>query len=1203
MINKKIALTAWAVITLLLSSGQAMAAICTTNAGAGTWGTAATWSCGHVPVAADSVVISRAITLSASTTIAGLTVNPGITFNDGNRTLTITGGLTNNGTITGGGDMNVTGAASVIDGSGTYTDSRLYISGAAPAITAGAVLNFTGSSRIYTGRSTAGNALTSVLTINGTINSTVATATTTFLRFYANSTVIGATGIINASVSSIRFYTATTTVTNNGSVNVNSITANAASNSWTQAVNSSLTVSAASTVGTLNASANGNTVTYNGTSTVIQPSAAGYWNLAGTIFPGACPVAYPVSGNSPCPTGGPVSLTMNPGSCANTVGVGTVAWAPTPTTNVNLNDALYATAAVNAATTNYLKCTGYNFAVPSNATILGVTVNVVRKSSGNRTTDGAMRLVNAAGVIGAVDRSTTTVYTAADVSEAHGSSVDLWGGAWTPADINNANFGAAFAAKSTRTRTISVNYMPITVTYAPPVIDHVSINAPATAMTLAEVPVNIAPHTTAHGAIPAAGTFDLSTSTGTGDWTIGTGTGTLTPGAANSGLASYTFAAGESSVTLGFTSQAAGAVTLNVASGGVNMLLNTPVAEKANTITFSAASFVFTSSACTHNVAIGTAGQCGMVVWSPRTAGQSLGNVYITVVNASGVPVRLHPTQARTLDMQFGLSCHDPAANAGVRATFSATAVALPLCQANGAQPTSWTAAVTLSFPGGSPSVGPYSFNYDDVGKVELWTQDSAPTSGAGTSGQFVVKPAGFTLSNIKRTSDNFANPGAADAAGAAFVKAGEAFTATVTATNASGVATPNYGKEIVAESVKLLPALKAGLGLTNNPAITCANSTNAAICDTTTTPGTNIPKLGAFSNGIATGVNFAWDEVGIITLTPQVGDGSYLGVGDVTGTTSGNVGRFSLGKFALQNVDFDNRADLCDGVVCNPAFTYMGEQINANFTLVPKSLSGATVQNYVDSATAANDFAKLDPTVFANLNLAAVDYTTAGGPYYLTGRLSNVAMPVVACLTALCFESGSADVVVPFTFARGVAADGPYDADIGIAMADGDGARVEGAGAMPGLCNNPNATDCYDLDSDASAGNDRALLASTEFRYGRARISNAYGSELLPLRLPTVAEYWNGTMFVTNTDDSISVISTTLGNYRRNLSAGETMLAQPAITNGVGYIRLSAPGASNNGSVDVTVTAPSYLPGNTGRATFGVYKGSNEFIYLREAY
>jgi MSHA biogenesis protein MshQ len=196
------------------------------------------------------------------------------------------------------------------------------------------------------------------------------------------------------------------------------------------------------------------------------------------------------------------------------------------------------------------------------------------------------------------------------------------------------------------------------------------------------------------------------------------------------------------------------------------------------------------------------------------------------------------------------------------------------------------------------------------------------------------------------------------------------------------------------------------------------------------------------------------------------------------------------------------------------------------------------------------------------------------------------------------------ASLTVPFKFSRNVSADGVYGGvDLGIAPVDGDGARVEGVGAVAGLCNNPNAVDCYDLDVDAVAGDDRAAVGNTEFRYGRSRIASAHGSELLPLRLQIMTEYWSGGAYVASVDDSLSVLTIGLGNYQKNLASGETLLTQPVIASGSGQIGLSRPGAGNNGSVDVTVTSPAYLPGNTGRATFGVFKGSNEFIYLREAY
>lgn len=1185
-----------ALLLALACAGEAVAAVCT-SLSAGDWNVVARWNCGHIPVAADTVVIAHnAVRMRGNYTVAGITINAGAVLNDDGNDLTVNGNVVINGQLgtNQGGALRMRTAGATLSGTGIVKDLTIEIDAANITIPAGSSLDFDPNAEIDVGANLAGS-----ITINGTVTAATQAAGDRVIRVSSGGALtVGTTGVVNAPNSRLELRT-NASLTNNGNITVRELRGRTGAPApvVTQGANSNLTVSIASCDAarpcTFDASAAGNTVTFNGTSTVIAPI-AGYWNLAGTIFPGACPVAYPINGSSPCPAGGPVSVTLNPSNCVNVAGIGTLAWG-TPAFAVSSNNA-YATVSLNdLQVSNYLRCTGYGFAIPVGATINGITVRVERRASNNNSVrDAAMRLVmDAAGLpaIQGTDRSTLTNYTTADVIEAHGGAADLWGGIWTAADINSVNFGAAFASRKPGTagggRTVSVDHMPITVTYTTSTLHHVAINAPAAAMSLTAVPVVIAPHSSAHAALTAAGTINLSTSTGTGDWTIGSGTGTLTPGAANSGLATYMFGAAESSVTLAFTSQAAGTVTLNVAdSGGVDMLLNTPVAEKANTITFSGASFVFTGSACTHNVAFGTPGQCALVAWSPRTAGLSLANVYITSVNASGVPTRLHPTQVRTRDMQFALSCHDPVANAGVQATFSAAAAALPLCQANGAAPATWTAAATLSFSGGSPSVGPYSFNYNDVGKVELWMRNSAATTETGSSGVFVVKPAGFTLSSIMRTSDNFANPGAANAAGTAFVKAGDAFTVTVTAVNLAAAATPNYGKEISPESVKLTPALVAALGLTNNPAIA----------------GT----FGAFTSGVATGTAFAWDEVGIITLTPSVLDADYLSAGDTTGTATGNVGRFYAHHFAVTPgaPPIENRADLCSGGVlisdgvtpCAPAFTYMGEQMDANFTLTAQSLNNTTTQNY------AGAFAKLDPAAAANpLGFGAVDITV---PAYLTGRL-DTSLPASGS-----FSTGNAAIIAPLSIARCTAVtcpantnpnreDGPYAAlDIGIAPVDSDGVTM----------------DVFDLDADATAGNDHALIGTTEARFGRMKLANAHGSELLPLPVTVTAQYWDGTAYVFNTLDGESAFASadvTFGNYTKNLNAanypnsGATAVTPASVvfTGGAANYQLAAPGANKNGSVDMNVNVYTYLPSNTARATFGVYKGANQFIYQRENY
>ena len=149
------------------------------------------------------------------------------------------------------------------------------------------------------------------------------------------------------------------------------------------------------------------------------------------------------------------------------------------------------------------------------------------------------------------------------------------------------------------------------------------------------------------------------------------------------------------------------------------------------------------------------------------------------------------------------------------------------------------------------------------------------------------------------------------------------------------------------------------------------------------------------------------------------------------------------------------------------------------------------------------------------------------------------------------------------------------------------------------------------------------AFDAGNQFRYGRLTLNNAHGSELLDLPVPLATQYWNGTTFVANVADnctSIAAANISLGNFQKNLSAGETTVSiSGRFTAGKSNLKLSKPGAGNNGSVDLTVNLgatgadKTYLRGKwsgsnydqnpSRRATFGIYKSADEFIYMREIY
>jgi len=216
----------------------------------------------------------------------------------------------------------------------------------------------------------------------------------------------------------------------------------------------------------------------------------------------------------------------------------------------------------------------------------------------------------------------------------------------------------------------------------------------------------------------------------------------------------------------------------------------------------------------------------------------------------------------------------------------------------------------------------PFTFNYSDVGQVSLYATKAASGSllspFSGSSNAFVVRPGGFTVTGIQQTTSPFlANPAASNASGNRFVKAGESFTATVTATTSTGATTPNYGRETIPEGVLLTRALVAPAGGATG---TLSNGTIAG---------------GSFSSGVATVTNLSWSEVGIISLTPSVADTNYLGAGTTTGTTVANVGRFVPDRFDTAVVQ---------GCVAG-AFSYSGQPFTAQLT--PKNMAGGVTQNY----------------------------------------------------------------------------------------------------------------------------------------------------------------------------------------------------------------------------------------------------------------
>jgi hypothetical protein len=749
-----------------------------------------------------------------------------------------------------------------------------------------------------------------------------------------------------------------------------------------------------------------------------------------------------------------------------------------------------------------------------------------------------------------------------------------------------------------------------------PTLDHFSISHSASGVACEDQTITITAHNASHNPVSANGlTVALSTSNGRGTWTgIVAGGGALSDPTAGDGAATYTFAAGSNSVSLTFRyanlATASETFSFNVSGGGFSESSGSANAGDDPPFTMAQAGFQF------RNVTDATTLIPAQIAAKPSNAGFGARTIRLRAIRtdtATGACTGLFGSQSRTVDL--GAECNNAASCAGRQVNINGTNIATS--NDNGGAGAAAYTGISLAF--NASSEADLSITYPDAGRMLLHARYDLDTAVAGfemtgASNPFAVRPFAFHLSGP-------GIPGVTGPAGSVFKKAGENFDVTVTAVGwqagddanndgmpdsganlADNLVLPNFGQETPAESVTLTHTLVAPAG------------------------GASGSLTGALFSGFAGGSRtnaMSWSEVGSIALDAALTGGNYLGDGGNAVGTVGPLGRFIPDHFFLApGATLTNRAALA----CAPAssFTYLGERLGLSFTLQARNSANAVTQNY----GTANGFAKLDPATVAQLGLGALSGTTD-----LTARIGSPA-------ASGSFVFGAASIGATLAIDRAAAPDGPYVATrIGIAPADSDAVRLR-------------ASD-YDMDVDGAGGNDHQQVgANTEVRFGRLRSFNASGTTLLDLPLRLETQHYTGTGFVRNSADSCTRLDATaigIDNATSNLvpiadcktalriDSAQIQFQNGQLASGVN-LRLLKPGGAYNGSVNLTVNLGAatsvaktctsqgpagyvdatsanlpYLRSNWGsgafdddpvsRATFGIYRNADEFIYFREIY
>jgi MBG domain (YGX type)/Bacterial Ig-like domain (group 3) len=239
----------------------------------------------------------------------------------------------------------------------------------------------------------------------------------------------------------------------------------------------------------------------------------------------------------------------DPGSGTNQVGIGTEVWQSPD--NITSSGSPYATVTLYQGhlQSNYLQGTNYNFAIPPEATIAGIEVQINRRSDSRNPNviDTEVRLVKGGQIVGdnrALPNSWPTTLTVAT----YGGPTDLWGLTWLPADINSIDFGVVLAAhrdnNGNNQRQALVDSMQITVYYeispnmtvvcgdGTPVVygDSVDCIATVTSPSGSQTPSGTVNWTSDSG-----GVFELNPCTLAGADGVSTCTTTYTPDAVGSG--------------------------------------------------------------------------------------------------------------------------------------------------------------------------------------------------------------------------------------------------------------------------------------------------------------------------------------------------------------------------------------------------------------------------------------------------------------------------------------------------------------------------------------------------------------------------------------------------------------------------------------------------------------------------------------------
>lgn len=514
--------------------------------------------------------------------------------------------------------------------------------------------------------------------------------------------------------------------------------------------------------------------------------------------------------------------------------------------------------------------------------------------------------------------------------------------------------------------------------------------------------------------------------------------------------------------------------------------------------------------------------------------------------------------------VELGMYCVNPGScsdfSAYPYAQMTADGEALNELENSGSGLLSGWSPVTANFVGGEDSL---TVQYGDSGKVKLHARAQLPNGKVieGLSNDFVYKPASLSMETVSSYGGDI------------LAKAGEPFLMTLQAVNQNGEITPNFGLESPQELLNIA-----------NGAVPVAPATEPGVIENYTDFSVQGVDEIRFEN-----TSIAYTEVGSATVTAQIADQNYLGVGNVT--TPHIIGRFIPYEFIPLVEEFSGScAD----------FYYMGQGQPVTLSAEAVNASGNVTQNYNGS------LAKATPLFYAYDRESgdAVEISGHAVGYDGTWQWTN----------GIGWLNGDAEITVS-RLASGQPS-GPFaDYVLGWQLDDREDALTD-------------ENDHSILINTNLTANPRGAteLGSSSLYYGRIRLQDTYAAMDDVMPITGAVEYWNGAVFADNEKDSCLTFARNDVELREDLTSGPYPALAPTpttltITDGLlsssgvdinELLRWTSSAESEPYSFIFELEVPSYLKYDwsadgtfdespQAEGTFGIYRGRDRQIYWQE--